>query len=189
MSAQTLTAICGIAGALGIVAGAGLLLVPGWLLHERAWGWRWLFEIDLIALLDRRRTIERPIYRHHYAIGGAVIAGAVLLLVTLWKLRDHPLLTGVLPGILGAWGAGALILTSWSLTVFALGIGLFLLVRPSALKGFEAAANRWIATFPSAGKPGGERLVTRYVLRAPRLTALLLLAAGIGCLLAVARIN
>ncbi|HEV8443904.1 MAG TPA: hypothetical protein VGQ27_10520, partial [Steroidobacteraceae bacterium] len=176
MFAHALTVFCGIAGALGVAAGAGLLIVSGRMLRERTWRWRWLFEIDLIAVLDRRRAIERPIYRHHRAFGAAVIAGAVVLLVILWGLRDHPLVTDVLPGILGNWGAGAVILTSWALAVFALGIGMFLLIRPSALKGFETAANRWIESFPSAGKPGGARFITRCVLRAPRLTALLLLA-------------
>ena len=192
MSAQTLAAICGIAGAIGVAAGAGLLIVPGQTLRERTTLRRWLFEIDLIALLDRRLVIERALYRHHYAFGAAVIVGAVTLLVTLLELRDHPLVTGVLSGILGAWGAGAVILTSWALALFALGIGVFLLIRPSALKGFEAAANRWIEPFPSADKPGepaGEAFITLLVLRAPRLTAALLLAAGSACLLAFAAIN
>jgi hypothetical protein len=182
MSAQTLAAICGIAGALALAAGAGLLMVAGRTLRERTWLRRWLLEIDLIALLDRRRSIERPLYRHHYAFGAVVIVGAVASLVTLWEFRDHPLVTGVLPGILGAWGGSAVILTSWALAVFALGIGVFLLIRPSALKGFETAANRWIESSPADGND----VITRLVLRAPRLTGLLLLAAGLGCLLAVA---
>lgn len=192
MSAQTLAAICGIAGALGVAAGAGLLIVPERALRERTALRRWLFEIDLISLLDRRRSIERPLYRHHYAFGAAVIVGAVVSLVMLWDLRDQPVVTGVLRGILGAWGVGAVILTSWGLAVFVLGIGVFLLFRPSALKGIETASNRWIESFPSAGKPGGpagEEFITRLVLRAPRLTALLLLAAGIGCLLLFAAMS
>lgn len=192
MSAQTLAVICGIAGALGVVAGTGLLIVPERVLHERTGLRRWLFEIELVALLDRRKSIERVLYRHHYAFGAAVIVGAVAWLVTLWGLRDKPLVMGMLPGILGSWGVGAVILTSWGLAVFALGIGVFLLFRPSALRGVEAAANRWIEPFPSAGKrggPAGEEFITPLVLRAPRLTALLLLAAGIACLLSLAAIN
>jgi len=182
MFAHAWIVFCGIAGAVGVAAGAGLLILPGRMLRERTWRSRWLFEIDLIAVLDRRRAIERLIYRHHYPFGAAVIAGAAVLLSILWELREDRLVTDVLPGILGAWGARAVILTSWALAVFALGIGMFLLIRPSALKGFETAANRWIGSLPSAGKPGGARFISRCVLRAPRLTALLLLAAGIACL-------
>ena len=189
MSAQTFAVLEVVAGVLGVAFGAGLLIVAGRAMRERTWLWRWLFDIDLVALLDRRKAIERTLYRHHYALGSAVIVGAVVLLAALWQLRDHPLVTGVLPGILGTWGAGAVILTSWGLTVFALCIGAFLLVRPSALKGIEAAANRWIDLFPSArdrGVSAGEKFVTRIVLRAPRLTALALIAAGFSCLLAFA---
>ncbi len=151
-----------------------------------------MLEIDLIALLDRRQTIERPLYRHHRAFGAAVIVGAVASLVTLWQLHEHPLVTGVLPGILGAWGLRAMVLTSWGVSAFALGIGLFLFLRPSALKGIETVANRWIEPFHSTGGRAifaEEKMIGRLVLRAPRLTALLLLTAGIACLLAVATTN
>lgn len=192
MSTQILAGICGIAGAIGVVTGAGLLIVPDRALRQGTRLRRWLFEVDLVALLDRRLVIERTLYRHHYAFGAAVIGGAAALLVTLWELGDHPLVTGVSPRILGAWGVWAVVLTSRALAVFALGIGVFLLIRPSALKRFETAANNWIEPFPSGGKPGGsagKAFITRLVLRAPRLTALLLLAAGIACLLALAAIN
>jgi hypothetical protein len=188
MPAQTLAVICGIGGALGLAAGAALLIVPGRMLRERTRLRRWLLEIDLVALLDQRRTIERPLYRHHYGFGAAVMAGAVASLAALWELRDDPLVTGVLAGILGAWGVRAVILTSWALALFALGIGVFLLVRPSTLKGLETAANRWIEPFPSFTKATApaERGIHRLILRAPRLTGLLLLAAGLACLLAFA---
>ena len=188
MYPEVLAAICFISGGLGFAVGAALLMVPRRTLHERTGLWRWLFEVDLVALLDRRKTIERALYRHHCAFGVAVIVGAVALLAALWGLRNQPLVTSVLPAVLGALGAGAVMLTSWTLAVFALGIGMFLLVRPSALKGVEAAANRWIEPFPSAGDPAafaGETIVTRLVLQAPRLSALVLMAAGIACLLAL----
>jgi hypothetical protein len=185
---QTLGAICGIAGALGVAAGAGLLIVAGRTLRGRTWLWRWLLEIDLITLLDRRQSIERFLYRHHSAFGAAVIAGAVASLVALWELHDFPMVTGMLSGIFGAWGVGATILTSWALAVFALGIGVFLLIRPSALKGFETAANRWMEPFPSSTKATvpAETGINRLILRAPRFTGLLLMAAGVACLLAFA---
>jgi len=175
-----LAAICGIAGALAVAAGAGLLITGGRTLRRRTALRRWLLETDLVALLDRRRSIERPLYRHHRAFGAAVIVGAVVCLAALWALDDHPLLTDVLPEILGAWGAEAVILTSWALAVFALGIGMFLLIRPSALKGFEAAANRWIEVLPSSTKDTvpAETDINRVILRAPRFAGILLLLIG-----------
>jgi hypothetical protein len=180
-----LTASSAMAEVLGLAVGAVLLLAPGVLRAGGRWR-RWLLEIDLMVLLDRRRAVERYLYRHHYALGAAVIVGALASLVTLWALRDDPLVTGVLSGILGAWGARVVIITSWALAMFALGIGVFVLIRPSALKKMEAAANRWIEPFPSAGRPGapaGYSVISRFVLRLPRLTGLLLLASGLGCIM------
>jgi hypothetical protein len=188
MFAQTLALICGIAAALGIASGTALLIVPRRALREGTGLRRWLLEADLIALLDRRQTIERSLYRHHRAFGAAVIAGAVAWLAALWAWHDHLPLTGVLTGVLGAWGAKAVILITWALAVFTLGIGVFLLIRPSALKGFETAVNRWIEPFSLSTKATvpAETDINRLILRAPRFSGLLLLAAGLACLLAFA---
>jgi len=189
MSAYTLTIFCGVAGALALAAGAGLLIVPGRTLRERTWLRRWLLENDLIALLDRRQSIERPLYRHHRGFGTAVMAGAIASFVALWALPGQPLVTGVLTGALGAWGAEAVIVTSWALALFALVIGVFLLIRPSALKGIETTANRWIEPFSSPRRAAVplDTGINRLIMCAPRFTGLLFLVAGLGCLLAFAR--
>jgi len=188
MSPETLAVICGISGVLGVAAGAALLIVGGRALRGRTVLRRWLLETDLLALLDRRLTVERFLYRHHRVFGAAVVAGALASLATLWQLRDHPLAMAVLSGGPDAWRVGAVVLASMGLVVFALGIGLFLLIRPSALKRFETAANRWIEPFPPSVKDTvpAETGINRLILRAPRFTGLLLIAAGLACLLAVA---
>ena len=185
---HSLVAICGIAGAIGIAAGVGLLITARRMQHECIVLRRWMFELDLIALLDRRQTIERLLYRHHRAFGAIVIVAAVASLVALWGLHDNPFATDMLREMLGAWGDGAAILTSWALALFALGIGVFLFVRPSALKGFEAVANRWVEPFSSSSKDKlpVESGVNWLILRAPRVAGLLIFAAGLSCLLAFA---
>lgn len=182
MSAQILAVICGLAGALGVGVGAGLLLVTRCAPRERARLRRWLLDTDLIALADRRRMIERFLYRHHRAFGAAVVVGAAASLGTLWQLRDYSPVRRLLHGVLGAPGLTLVILASWALLVFALCIGTFLVLRPSALKRFETMANRWIEPFPYAGAPAGGALIPRIVLRAPTVTAMLLLGAGSICL-------
>ncbi|MEK7754489.1 MAG: hypothetical protein AAB654_21370 [Acidobacteriota bacterium] len=188
MDAQALALICGIAGTLALVAGASLLIVDGLEQREGDSLRHWLVEIDLIDLLDRRKTIERTLYRHHRAFGATVIAGAAALLVALWTLHDHPPVTAWLTEMLGAWGVEAVMLVACASGLFALGIGVFLLIRPSILKKFEAEANRWIEPFPSRTQANAraETDVNRLIMRAPRVTGLLLLAAGLGCLLAYA---
>jgi hypothetical protein len=188
MPAQILALICGIAGTIGLAAGAGLLIADERMLRERSALRRWLLEIDLIALFDRRRSIERVLYRHHRAFGAAVIVAAIAWLVTLWALNDHPLAMTVLAKILRPLDVEAVILTSWVLAVFALGIGLILLIRPSALKKLEAAANRWVEPFPPSnnGTVPAETGVNWVILRAPHFVGVFLFAAGLVCLLACA---
>ena len=176
MVAETLTWISSTAGALGVAAGTLLLLAPGALREGSRWR-HWLLEGDLAALLDARRAIERPLYRHHRGFGAAGIVGALTWFATLWTLRDR------LP--MPAEFAGRMTLAGCTLAAFALCIGVFLVVRPSALKGLEATANRWIEPFPSGVRrdaPAGYyEFIKRVVLRAPRTTGLLLLTAGLGC--------
>ena len=175
MVAQTLAWISSTAGAFGIVAGAFLLVAPG-ALHEGSRWRHWLLEADLAAVLDARRAIERPLYRHHRVFGAAVIAGALAWFATLWTLRDRFPVPGEY--------AGTVTLALCTLAAFALGIGVFLLIRPSALKRFEATANRWIEPLPSSGKGDASAsyaVINRLVVRAPRFTGLLLLTAGLGC--------
>jgi hypothetical protein len=57
--------------------------------------------------------------------------------------------------------------------------GIVLFVRPSALKGVETQANRW---FDPARASPANAAIGRFVVRAPRLTGLLFLTAGVVCL-------
>ena len=173
-----------IAGVFGVVAGVGLLVVPRQMLLESTLLRHWLFEINLSAILNRNQSIERPLYRHHRAFGAAVIAGALTSLIPLLWLHSHSFAMAALTRTLGFLGAQAVLLSAWALVIFVLVVGLFLFIRPSALKGFESATNRWIEPFPSLGNTTvpAERAINRLVLCAPRLVGLLLLAAGIACL-------
>jgi hypothetical protein len=117
------------------------------------------------GLFERTQRIERVIYRHHRLFGGGIVAGASLLLALLGARHA---------GVFGATapiGAGirALVSLAWVLAAVALVIGVVVLVRPSALKGVEALANRWIS-LPAPPPP------------ALRKAGILLLIAGIACL-------
>ncbi len=179
-------AIILIAGTLGIATGAGLLAIPEKMLREHTLLRRWLFDADFFATLNHYQPIERLLYRHHRAIGAAVVLGALAGFMPLLWLYDHPSATEALTRTLGFWGARAVILSGWALAFFTLAVSLLLLIRPSAIKGFESVANRWIEPFPPSRNSTAlaSRGINRLILRAPRLTGLLLLAAGIACLLA-----
>ena len=159
-----------LSGAAALVAGIGFLLAAarqpdkpdtlrGRLLNSR-----------LQEVLERPRFVERFIYRHHRLFGGAIAAGALALLAVLGAGQSR-LIGAVLPG--GSGGRAAILLV-WALAVAVLVIGMIVLVRPSALKGAEALANRWIQLFPATV------LTSRQI-------GVLLLLVGIACLGVAAR--
>jgi hypothetical protein len=174
-----------VSGTTGMIAGAGLLLMP-----ERAFGeqsrWRqWLLEHDLATQLNLYQKIEKPLYRHHRLVGAALTVGALALLTLMAKLQSYLFATSVWNQIQGVRLA---MLFAWALAILALIIGIFFLVRPSALKGVETLSNRWIgpppSTFQQAEPAKG---INRLILRFPRRTGILLLLAGITCLGVAAR--
>ena len=175
-----------ISGVLGISAGLALLLMPRQLLAESTWLRGWLFEYSVSAFFNRYHAVEKLAYRHHRPIGVVMTIGAIIMLTPLLGLYDHPEVILAMNRTLGFLGTYAVILASWMLSIFALIIGLFLFLRPSALKDFEMAANRWIELFPHTPSSYtlADRGINRLVLRAPRLIGLLLLMLGSGCLLA-----
>ncbi|NJD34443.1 MAG: hypothetical protein FIA96_06355 [Betaproteobacteria bacterium] len=155
-----------------VVAGVGLLLAAarqpdkpdtlrGRLLNGR-----------LQEVLERPRRVERFIYRHHRLFGVAIVAGALMLLAVLGA--GKPLLFWVV--LPGGPSVRAAMVVLWVLAVAVLVIGIIVLVRPSALKGVETLANRWIQLFPAT-------------VLTPRQIGALLLVGGIACLLVATRMN
>ena len=170
-------------GVTGILLGVGFLLIPERIFKEQSQWRQWLLERDMAALLNRYQRIEKPLYRHHRLVGAALTAGALTLLTLIGKF-SHLYATSAWGQILGVRLA---ILFAWALGLMALIIGIFLLVRPSALKGVETLANRWVTPFPSSmrtnSSPGK---VNPLILRFPRRAGILLLLAGTACLLLIA---
>lgn len=183
---KVLQAILLTSGVFGIVAGAALMIMPRKFLVESTQLRWWLFEYSITAFLNRYHAIEKLAYRHHRPIGAVMTIGAVIMLTPLLGLYNHPEAILALISSLGFTGTHALILASWMLSIFALVIGILLFIRPSALKDFEMAANRWIELFPHTPSSSklADRVINQLVLRAPRLVGLLLFLLGWSCLLA-----
>ena len=183
---KVLQAILLTSGVFGIVAGAALMIMPRKFLVESTQLRCWLFEYSITAFLNRYHAIEKLAYRHHRPIGAVMTIGAVIMLTPLLGLYNHPEAILALISSLGFTGTHALILASWMLSIFALVIGILLFIRPSALKDFEMAANRWIELFPHTPSSSklADRVINQLVLRAPRLVGLLLFLLGWICLLA-----
>lgn len=93
-----------------------------------------------LDMVDRPRRIERFIYRHHRLFGSAIVVGALTVMGVVWLFRKV---------WLGGSGGSVTALLVRALIVAVFVIGIIVLVRPSALKGVEALANRWIQPFPA----------------------------------------
>ena len=162
-----------IIGAASASAGVSLLLMAA---SQSLAG---LMKNNLLEVFERPRRVERFIYRHHRLFGGAIAAAALLLLVFMGVDPYRMVETNV-------WrfapGAQATLIAVYGLIVFALIIGIYVGIRPSALKGVEALANRWIEPFPKDVSGVAPLNVRRNFIR-----GMLLLLTGLSCLVAAAK--
>ena len=135
----------------GLFVSASLVLRPAWLLQTSKRANRWIATRQASGMLEQAVKVDRWFYRYHRISGFLLLAGAIFLiyfftarldririLIGLSRVFDIPLAfsdvllnSAVLSIILGA--------------SFAIIISLFLLARPSMLRGFEQGANQWIS--------------------------------------------
>jgi len=167
------------AGLVLIVAGSGLIFVGSQSYRK------------LRKVLERQWRVERSIYRHHRLFGGIIAIGALTLLLMLGMHHGQEFASGAAHLSRGAYLVELVRVALWVFAAFALLIGIVIAIRPSAIKGFEALANRWIEPLPTVAlapetqpqKPVGalSRTSTR--------VGLLLLLGGGACLWVAARMG
>ena len=166
----------GMAGVLGAVTGALLLFAPRDLLEGSTPLRRLLFETNLGAPFSRSFAIERRFYRWHRLFGSAVIAGGLAAGALAAYLAINPRAMNLYL-ILGKGGFRVVELLAATVALLLVIVGVCLVVRPSVLKGIEAAANRWIEPLGAGKTP----TVSAVVLRGPRVAgAVLLLLSTYG---------
>ena len=179
MAARVAIALVGV---VAVLAAAALLFSPGRSPLRGSRLRHFLLEADMTSLFDRRFTIERRVYRRHRIFGLLVVVGAIAGLGLIWAIRTQQALVMTLLDAMGPFGLRVLALVGAVLGLMVLLAGAVLFLRPSALKGVEAQANRW---FDPVAASTSNASVGRLVARAPRATGLFLLAAGVICLAAL----
>lgn len=97
--------------------------------------------------LDIPRDVDRWFYRHHKVYGTVVVLLSIFLLSFVAFGNSQDAVVGLFEPRYR--GVGAILvefatLVMWLLSLFALLVGLVVLVRPSALRKFESSANRWL---------------------------------------------
>lgn len=145
---------------------------------------RWISTRHLNQFLDRSFSIEYWCYRHHRPLGVAVMSGAGYILFYFGLLFDKDAtmrhLSRYVPGRLLEGWLDALVLCSLTGAVVALAVGLFLLLRPSMLRGVEVHANRWVSSRRATkGLEISRQHIDQFVVRHARRVGWLLLLASI----------
>lgn len=167
--------IFAVGGLALVLAGIGLILVDSRLYRR------------LKFALERPWRVEKFIYRHHRPAGAIFLVGGVVFLAFLGRYHGQIIESSQWHASRGfqlTW------LVAWVFAAFALFVGIFVFFRPSALKTFESLANRWIELFPVAvsGTVSLRQKFTAILLRAPKRAGMILLLAGLTCLLTAAKL-
>jgi hypothetical protein len=110
---------------------------------------RWVSTRAALRPLEEQHSISRPLYRRHRLVGVLLCAGALYALVVLGTPYGEQAmvktLSGLGPARFASWISESLRIVLLAGNFGALLFGLVFVVRPSALKGLEAWADRRIS--------------------------------------------
>jgi len=167
---------------VGVFAGAALVLRPAWLLYMSSHANRWIAMPPIASLLDQVIKVDRWFYRHHKASGISLLTGAVLLIYFITAHFDKARIlislakTYTLPPEFTAVLLDSVVLSILLGAAGTLIISLFLLIRPSMLRGFEQGANQWFSLSHGLKPFEVSRVgVDEYVFQNVQMTGVLLL--------------
>lgn len=165
---------------LAVVVGAGLVFAPARVERINRFFGRWIDTRHFEMEIDRPRSTERYIYRHHRITGAIFFLGASVVLYRFLLSPARERMAHLLaPDTFGLFDAGIAFLVITN--VFAAIIGLIVFFRPSMLREFEQHANRWVSTESLTRVFNTPQfLLDQYVLRYPRLIGLAFIVAGGG---------
>ena len=139
--------------------------------------------------LDIPRNVDRWFYHHHRWYGLAVVVLSIGLLGFLMFGHEARTWTALFDRQYREVGT-ILVDTArvvlWGLALFSLCIGLLVWIRPSALRGFEHAANRWVtARRATRGLEHQVRGPEEWARAHPRAWGIAIAIAAAICLLAL----
>ena len=177
----------------GLITGATLIMRPDWLLRVSKRANQWVSTRHLDQSLEQTIKLDLWFYRYRLVCGTLTLAGAAFLIYFFTARFDKPnVIAGLsrkfpIPPALIESLLDALALSCLLGAVFAMIISLFLLFRPSMLRGFEQGANQWLSLrhelkpleMPRSG-------VDEYVFHNARLVGVLLLFGSLYTLVGLA---
>lgn len=150
----------------------------------------WVSTRHLDKELDRSINIDVWFYRYRYLAATLLLLGALYVLYFFTARLERDTAVATLsasisyPPLLVEAMLDALVLTAMSGALCAILVALFMLFRPSLLRGFEEEANQWVSLRKSL-KPMeiSRHGLDRYVLRHARLSGIFLILGSLYTLL------
>lgn len=130
--------------AVSLLVGIALMIRPGKVLRLNQELDKWFATHKLEAALNKPRETERYIYGNHRLTGAALLLAALYVLYAFVAGYMRPAL--LLDLRMDGWLASTMLWLLAAGGIAAAAIGVLLLIRPAALKGLEAWANRWRST-------------------------------------------
>jgi len=135
---------------LGILLGLLLIFRPQLLGQINRVANRWISARYISRLLDRSISIEHWFYQHHRVTGVAVMLGAAYIFFYFGVLYNKAVvlqrLNSMIPAQMLEGLLRALVLCELVGAAVALVVGLFMLLRPELLRGFEKQSNQWVSS-------------------------------------------
>lgn len=156
-----------------IMVGAMLIFRPSQLRSVRGFFDRWISTRNLDRSLEKRISLDPWFYRHGQVTGLAILSGAAFIFYYFsFSLDRLQAIAGLAqrfqyPAVMAEVMVDALVLIVLVGALSAVLVSLFILFRPSLLRGFEDQANQWLSLRKSM-KPlefpreDFERYVDRY---------------------------
>lgn len=151
---------------------------------------KWISTRHLDKAMDRKINVDVLFYRYRFPAATLLILGALYVLYYFTLRIDRELTVITLTASLNYSRAlveallDALVLTAMSGALCAILVALFMLFRPSLLRGFEEEANQWVSLRKSL-KPMeiSRHGLDQYVLRHARLSGVFLTMGSLYTLL------
>ena len=138
-------------GGLGValIVGLWMLIHPVSLLRLNDFLTTWVSTRKAMKPLTMPIKSEPFIYRHHRLFGISILLGAGYVLYTLvFRFSAATFLHAVYgsrpPAQTMVWFVEALVIILALTSILALLVGIYLVIRPSLLKGVETWSNKWI---------------------------------------------
>jgi hypothetical protein len=152
MGLHALLLLLVLAGVIGMLAGALMIMLPHRITQMGNYMSRWIPACNIEGRLEWWINTNKWSYKHHRASGGLLLAGSLWVLgIFITSFDNHRVLAMLSDGSrfpIQLWNGllSAFVLMGIAGAVFSALLGLHLLFRPSLLREFEQTANRWIST-------------------------------------------